>query len=435
MKLILGLNAYRFPNELCRRCVAENNCISSCLINCSPLCRASFKLHQNTVLWKCLQLFLCGVILALDKSHRLSPDHPSVSQQWRTQHVCLFCLVSSWHQTMIHHSVSDVIKFLAELFWYNTLSSWLYFLNVLGLLEGTRITEKSSGSRNIGTFSSVLHLFARIDVHFQVNNAEQGRIASFHLTNILFLLTISSCIHQQFGRNGLHHLLLDELVSVSKQPSKEFWTWKQGGSLDSVFQCQSLSLFHWEKGPTTRWWLFQCWTCFCSGIPRSFLFLLDQHGFSDKLVNTVHNSNPRFGLIFEQSWTSILCLPCLLQTFMSETGPWRTSLSTTLFIWVPFFDLEATFVLGIKIELLFLLVTEEYRRIVQLRLISNLLRSIVWIPSGVLTISQIVPHVLALGFLVALHWLILRGRRVRIFCFSAALWSTGNSASTTVTAP
>ena len=33
--------------------------------------------------------------------------------------------------------------------------------------------------------------------------------------------------------------------------------------------------------------------------PKS-LFLLDRHGFSDKLVDTVDNSNPRFGLISEQ---------------------------------------------------------------------------------------------------------------------------------------
>ena len=34
----------------------------------------------------------------------------------------------------------------------------MYFLNVLGLLEGTGIDEDSSDSSNIGTFSSVLYL-------------------------------------------------------------------------------------------------------------------------------------------------------------------------------------------------------------------------------------------------------------------------------------
>ena len=58
-----------------------------------------------------------------------------------------------------------------------------------------------------------------------------------------------------------------------------------------------------------------------------------------------------------------------------------------------------------KSDLLFLLVVEEHRRIVQLRLVSNLLRSMVWITSGLLIISQIVARILATGFPVALHWL------------------------------
>ena len=141
--------------------------------------------------------------------------------------------------------------------------------------------------------------------------------------------------------------------------------------------------------------------------PRSFLFLLDRHGFSDKLVNTVHNSNPRFGLIFEQRL--YLDFNTVSSVFIANFYVRDWAMTYIAFdppcYFSSFFDLEATFVLGIKIELLLLLVTEEYRRIVQLRLISNLLRSIVWIPSGLLTISQIVPHILAIGFPVALHWL------------------------------
>ena len=72
-----------------------------------------------------------------------------------------------------------------------------------------------------------------------------------------------------------------------------------------------------------------------------------------------------------------------------------------------FLDLEATYILGTKSDLLSLLLTEEHRRIVQFRLISCLLRSIVWITSGLLTISQIVARILATGFHVALHWLAL----------------------------
>ena len=51
--------------------------------------------------------------------------------------------------------------------------------------------------------------------------------------------------------------------------------------------------------------------------------------------------------------------------------------------------------------------TEEHRRIVQLRLISNLFWSTVWTTSDLLIISQIVARILATSFPVALHWLAL----------------------------
>ena len=91
------------------------------------------------------------------------------------------------------------------------------------------------------------------------------------------------------------------------------------------------------------------------------------------------------------TWTSILCLALWLQTFMSETVPNRT--------------LEASYILGMKIDSLLLLVTEEQKRIVQFRLISNLLRSMVKITSGLLTIFLIVARILAIDSPVALHWL------------------------------
>ena len=75
------------------------------------------------------------------------------------------------------------------------------------------------------------------------------------------------------------------------------------------------------------------------------------------------------------------------------------------FIYEFLLDLEATNILGIKVDL-FLMVTEEHRRrIVQFRLISNLLRSKVWITAGLLTIFQIVARILATSFPVAPHWL------------------------------
>ena len=99
------------------------------------------------------------------------------------------------------------------------------------------------------------------------------------------------------------------------------------------------------------------------------------------------------------TWTSILYLPLWLQRcqIVHCLG------STLQYEFLP--DLEASYILGIKIDFLLLLVMEEYRRIVQFWLFSNLLRSIVWITSGLLTIFQIVARNLAASFPVALHWL------------------------------
>ena len=48
-------------------------------------------------------------------------------------------------------------------------------------------------------------------------------------------------------------------------------------------------------------------------------------------------------------------------------------------------------------------VTEEHRRIVQLRRNSNLLRSTIWITSDLLVVFKVFARNLAIGFLVALH--------------------------------
>ena len=128
-------------------------------------------------------------------------------------------------------------------------------------------------------------------------------------------------------------------------------------------------------------------------VSQKLSLLVDRHGFSDTYVDTVQNSNPRFGLIFQQRFNL---------DFSTVSSVFVDFGSNHLYEFL--IDLEATFILGITIDFLLLLVTEEHRRIVQLRLISNLLRSIVWITSGLLIISQIVAHILAIGFPVALHW-------------------------------
>ena len=103
-------------------------------------------------------------------------DYPSDSLEWRIQLVCPFWdwfLLASNRGSLL---TSILVRFRRDKYtWWNFLvtvlclamQDWLYFLNVLGWLEVTRISEKSSGSRNIVFFSSVLHYDQVIDEWMQ----------------------------------------------------------------------------------------------------------------------------------------------------------------------------------------------------------------------------------------------------------------------------
>ena len=66
--------------------------------------------------------------------------------------------------------------------------------------------------------------------------------------------------------------------------------------------------------------------------------------------------------------------------------------------------LEVMCVLGIKIDSLVHSVMEERGCVVQSRPTSNLLRSTIWITSGVLAVIRIFAHILATSLSVAHHW-------------------------------
>ena len=95
------------------------------------------------------------------------------------------------------------------------------------------------------------------------------------------------------------------------------------------------------------------------------------------------------------------------------------------------FHLDVTCILGIKIDSSLHSVTEEHRTIVQLRPISNLLRSTIWITSGLLVVFEIIVRNFALGFPVALHWLVLLQEEVE----QEFLGSSGNSLIKSAIAP
>ena len=172
---------------------------------------SSICIWRDSCLWQVAKGFTKAILII----HRIynSEEH-SLAACFETD--------SSWNQTMIHYwpqffSVSDVINIFGKTLW------WQYivlqcrmnctFWMSLGLLQGTGISEDSSGSSNIETFSSVIHILPKLKFICQVTNTENGQIASsFRLTNILYRLIAFYCIHQYLGGNGLLHLLHDQLV-------------------------------------------------------------------------------------------------------------------------------------------------------------------------------------------------------------------------------
>ena len=211
IKLILGLHASRILNELCLQCVVENNCVWFCLrklqssllseLQIAPKYRI-LKAFPSICVWRdsCLWQVAQGFSL----SHL---DHPSDAQQWRTQLVCLFwdwLFLESNHDSLLTSILFRFRRdkfsrwnFLLTVHYCLAMQDWLYSLNVFEFIEGTGISEDSSGSSNLETFSSVPHLSPELISICHLTNTEHWRFASsFRLTNIVYRLMAFSCIHQ-----------------------------------------------------------------------------------------------------------------------------------------------------------------------------------------------------------------------------------------------
>ena len=229
-----------------------------------------------------------------------------------------------------------------------------------------------------------------------------------------------SCIHQQLGHNGLLHHLLDELFDCVVVV--EWWISTLENKMDHlvpVFQCQSIfsvqqelkftrqdktttprkTKSHESHSATTkkclslelcnamltqngtdvmaslipltmylstrnwtpvrvRWVPHNIGLAFACGFRRSFLFLLDRHGFSDKFVNTVQNSNPRYGLILKQrlnlNFNTVSSV--VIANFDVRDGA-KSYIALDPTLWYEFhLDLEASYIIGIKIDFILLFV-------------------------------------------------------------------------------
>ena len=192
---------------------------------------------------------------------------------------------------------------------------------------------------------------------------------------------------------------------------------------------------------------FSIGLAFAAGFPEAFSSSCIGTGFSGKFVNTVHNFDPRYGLILKQrlNFNFNTVSSAVIANLCPRLGQIVHCFGSTL-LYELLLDLVATYILGIKIDFLFLLVTEQHRRIVHFRTISNLLRSIVWITSGLLTFFSNRCSFSCNRFPCrsSLACTSARGGCVIISCLSSwpdaagfpgALWPTGNSSIISATAP
>ena len=213
MKLILGLHTYRFLNELCKQCVKDNNRVSCCFSKKLLSFFVARSSNCTKILFpdKCFQVFLYGALLACDKSHWISPRPSWLYNGFTTVKNTTYLPVlrltpPGIKPCMISLLTSILFRFRREKYSrWNLLvkvhclamRNWLYFLKALGLREDTSISENSSGSSNIETFSYVLHLSPEMISICQLTNTELWQIASsFRKTNIVYRLIAFSCIHQ-----------------------------------------------------------------------------------------------------------------------------------------------------------------------------------------------------------------------------------------------
>ena len=98
-------------------------------------------------------------------------------------------------------------------------------------------------------------------------------------------------------------------------------------------------------------------SCFSYEFHRKcVLFFLGQHRFCHVCINTIHDSNPRDGIVFKQRWNlnfhtlSII----MIENFMFKTGPILLFLRIHPLIRVPF-HFDASCIIGINVASVVLL--------------------------------------------------------------------------------
>ena len=221
------------------------------------------------------------------------------------------------------------------------MQDWSYFLNVIGSLESTRISEDSLVSYSIETYSSVHHLLTERLSTCPLTNTEPCSIfLMFCLTIILNPLIALPCIYPQFDHKELRHLLLDQLPCVEVI---EWWILTLVNNKDHWIPCVSMSIhclcpIRIKSQPLVDDG-FNIGLAFAASFPEavssSWIGMASLTYLSIQVTILIQDSVRSLNKGW--TWTSILYLPSFLQTFMSETGPYRTLLWIHL-IRVPFWS-------------------------------------------------------------------------------------------------
>ena len=146
---------------------------------------------------------------------------------------------------------------------------------------------------------------------------------------------------------------------------------------------------------------------FCLGLALAMCFSeAMSSSFCHILINTIHDSNPRGGIVFKQRWNlnfdtvSIIMIANFCVQDWADTRILANPSSHTSSL----FNFEASCILGINVASVVLLLYQECRSIVLFRQASNPHQNIIWIISGLLTLVRFFARFLAIGFTVAVHW-------------------------------
>ena len=166
-----------------------------------------------------------------------------------------------------------------------------YLLNVLDLLEGTGIDWKSLDSRNVETISSLHLQLPELMSNLPVTIAKRRRTSAS--------CTLQWC-HCSGSLRRFLEGLIDHVAAIGWWLLTLFYTHDR---VIVVFQCRSIPFKNRNTNWSQRYCGFVSWSCFSNGFPRSYvLFFRGRHRFCHVLINAVHDSDPRNGIVLTQRW-------------------------------------------------------------------------------------------------------------------------------------